>query len=127
MDAADPIEQYDLFSDIMFGNSDYTTAELKKEATLNLRKSETLSDSRYESMAYSILGDAYYLSGLRDSAQYYYLLQASCLDDKVTSSSHQTLIASGLGNAANTSSSLGKKAYAISLACLLYTSPSPRD
>ena len=116
MDAKDPIEQYDLFSDIMFGNSDYTTTELKNEAALNLRKSEALSDPRYESMAYSILGDAYYLSGLRDSAQYYYLLQASCLDDKVTSNSHQTLIASGLGNAANTSSTLGKKAYAISLA-----------
>lgn len=116
MSSKDPIAQYDLFSDIMFGNSEYSLEQLKSEADLNFKKSKQLSDLRYKSMAYSFLGDGFYLSGQRDSALHYYLLQATCLQSSAKTKSAYTLVASGLGNAANTSSTLGKRAQSISLA-----------
>ena len=116
MSSNDPVAQYDLFSDIMFGNSEYSLDQLKKEAHVNFEKSKTLSDLRYKSMAYSFLGDGYYLSGQRDSALHHYLLQAKCLQSSAASNSEYTLVASGLGNAANTANTLGMRAYSIALA-----------
>ncbi len=109
-------EQYDLFSELMFGNSEYSFKDLKKEAAINMAKAEAEHDPRYTSIAYSILGDAYYLAGKRDSAMTYYLLQAASLEGIDHTTSHLTLIASGLGNAANAANTLGQRTKSIDLA-----------
>ncbi len=109
-------EQYDLFSELMFGNSEYSFKDLKKEAAINMAKAEAEHDPRYTSIAYSIIGDAYYLAGKRDSAMTYYLLQAASLEGIDHTTSHLTLIASGLGNAANSANTLGQRTKSIDLA-----------
>jgi len=91
MASEDPVEQYDLFSDIMFGNSEYTKEQLLHEATLNFQRAKEKSDSRYTSMAYSFLGDAYYLSGQRDSALHFYKLQGSSIEQEANTKSAYTL------------------------------------
>lgn len=113
LSSEDPAVQYKLFDNLMYASHEKSFDSLLWEAEELSELSKIKDDKRYLSFGYSLIGDVHFLSGVYDSAAYYYLLQAECLLQEPNTSSVNTLRAAGFGNTAASLNMAGQKQDAL--------------
>lgn len=111
--STDPAVHNVLFEELIYESHNKSFDNLMLEAKHLDSLSLVKADERYLSFSYSLIGDAYYLTGVYDSAAVYYLLQAECLLTQPSLACNNNLIATGYGNSATSLNLIGQKNKAI--------------